>query len=129
MFDDEAILEAENVETDLWPTQHVTRVREDKVPILKNAYRVDSGRAHWERFEEGTESRNAICDAKIVLNVFSGIYYGSRTGISSFNGLHEVVHLLFEVSVAAGRRGPLSVRESAIHCNADTTFNFLRKIN
>jgi len=51
----------------------VFRVGKDKVAVSENTNGIDLGSALGKRFQPLAKSRQAICDAQVVLNIFVGI--------------------------------------------------------
>ena len=68
MLDDQAIFEAEDVESDAWSEEVVLRVSEDIVAIFKDADRID-GRIGRHVLDEGGDTCRTGSHLQVVLDI------------------------------------------------------------
>ncbi|MBN2005504.1 MAG: hypothetical protein JXA21_19250 [Anaerolineae bacterium] len=73
MFDDFAVLKAENIEADLWAEKLVVRVSENILPILKHPDGFDFGRVRWELLQQFAKPLQPVGDGQVVLGVAVGV--------------------------------------------------------
>jgi hypothetical protein len=67
---DLSFLKSENIEAYPGIADVLLRVGKDKAAILENTNGIDLGSALGKRFQPLAKSRQAVCDARVVLNIY-----------------------------------------------------------